>query len=64
VLVGINGPADWETHFYFSATMLLQSALVFGSLLVVRSCGYRLVIRTGSISQPAIQHNGHHSSLH
>jgi hypothetical protein len=34
---------DWETYVYFMAIMFLQATLLVGSLLVGRSCGYRLV---------------------
>jgi hypothetical protein len=37
------GPDGWEVYVDFPAVMFLQAAIVFGSLLVVRSCGYRLV---------------------
>jgi hypothetical protein len=37
---------------YIILTMLLYSALLLGSLLVVRSCGYRLVRRAVSSSEP------------
>jgi hypothetical protein len=37
-------------QFYIMLTMLLYASLLFGSLLVVRSCGYRLVRRAASIS--------------
>jgi len=34
---------DWESYFYIMSIMFLQSLCLIGSLLVVRSCGYRLV---------------------
>jgi hypothetical protein len=34
---------DWETYFYIMSIMFLQSLCLIGSLLAVRSCGYRLV---------------------
>jgi hypothetical protein len=41
--------AGW---FYIILTMLLFPAFLLGSLLVVRSCGYRIVRRAGSFSGP------------
>ena len=38
---GIN--EGWDTYFYIVTIMVLQAVIVLGSLLVVRSCGYRLV---------------------
>jgi hypothetical protein len=35
--------ADWESWFYVTTILVLEIALSLGSLLVVRSCGYRLV---------------------
>jgi hypothetical protein len=37
----------WETCFYLTTIMLLYTALLLGSLLVVRSCGYRLTAAVG-----------------
>ncbi len=34
---------DWETYFYIMSIMFLQSLCLIGSLLAVRTCGYRLV---------------------
>jgi hypothetical protein len=39
----IAWPIDFEIYFYFVSMMVLDAALVILSLLVVRSCGYRLV---------------------
>jgi len=33
----------WDTRFYIISMMFLQSLCLIGSLLVIRSCGYRLV---------------------
>ena len=38
---GIN--EGWESYVYVISIMALQAAVVLGTLLVVRSCGYRLV---------------------
>jgi len=40
---------DWEPYFYIMSIMFLQPLLLIGSLLAVRSCGYRLV-RHGAMS--------------
>jgi hypothetical protein len=42
-------PQGWA---YIILTMLLYAALLLGSLLVVRSCGYRLVRGSTSFSGP------------
>lgn len=33
----------WEAYFYIMSIMFMESLCLIGSLLVVRSCGYRLV---------------------
>jgi hypothetical protein len=38
---GIN--EGWDGYFYITSITVLQAVIVLGSLLVVRSCGYRLV---------------------
>jgi hypothetical protein len=38
---GIN--EGWDSYVFVIMVMVLQAAIVLGSLLVVRSCGYRLV---------------------
>ena len=43
---------------YIVLTMLLYSALLLGSLLVVRSCGYRFVRRAASLSGPTVDGAG------
>jgi hypothetical protein len=47
VIVGLLPPfymdADWERYRNWAALMALQTLIVAGSLLVFRSCGYRLV---------------------
>ena len=35
--------ADWDSWFYVTTVLVLEAVLSLGSLLVVRSCGYRLV---------------------
>jgi hypothetical protein len=39
----------WESYFYVNSIAVLQAAIVLGSLLVVRTCGYRLARRTASL---------------
>jgi acid phosphatase family membrane protein YuiD len=44
--IGIN--EGWDSYVFVIMVMVLQAAIVLGSLLVVRSCGYRLVRQTKS----------------
>jgi hypothetical protein len=37
------GSPGWDTYWNINVCMLLQVAITFGSLLVVRSCGFRIV---------------------
>jgi hypothetical protein len=48
---GIN--EGWDSYFSMIIIMDLQAVIVLGSLLVVRSCGYRLVRRTVSLPDRA-----------
>jgi hypothetical protein len=50
-------------RFYIESTMLLYSALLLGSLRVVRSCGYRFVRRAASFSKPNDDGAGERSLL-
>jgi hypothetical protein len=36
---------EWQSYFYSVSIMVLQAAVLVASLLIVRSCGYRLVQR-------------------
>jgi hypothetical protein len=40
---GVN--ENWKTYVFIATITVLQAVIVLGSLLVVRSCGYRLVRR-------------------
>lgn len=49
---GIN-QGDWDTYSYVILMMLLQVGVVIASLLVVRSCGYRLVRKASPGAAPS-----------
>lgn len=42
--------APWQSYFYITATMVLQAGVLITSLLVVRSCGFRLVRKTNPVA--------------
>lgn len=44
---GIDPPV-WDTYFYIVSIMVLQVGTLIATLLVVRSCGYRLVRKSAS----------------